>query len=173
MDKGLLRFLGIGFLAYLSWYVLYAYWLKDHTILDEVLIHSMVWVSEGLLRLMGFALYEIASDGWRWQLGIANSAGLLEIGAGCDGLVLFALFAVFILAFPGPWRRKLWFIPLGILAIHVANLIRVVSLVILNFYSPESLAFNHDYTWTVLIYGFIFWLWYLWAEKYSLERSSS
>ena len=37
----------------------------------------------------------------------------------------------------------------------------------LNYYRPEALAFNHDYTWTVLIYGFIFWLWYLWTESLS------
>ena len=135
--------------------------------LDEYLIHSMVLVAEWCLRGLGFDLYEVVSQGLRWQLGIANSPGLLEIGAACDGLVLFVLFAVFIMAFPGPVRRKLWFIPLGVLAIHVANLIRVVSLVILNFYSPESLAFNHDYTWTVLIYGFIFWLWYIWTERLS------
>ena len=166
-DKGLIRFLGGGLSAYLVWYVLYAYWLKDSTMLDEYLIHSMVLVAEWCLRGLGFDLYEVVSQGLRWQLGIANSPGLLEIGAACDGLVLFVLFAVFIMAFPGPVRRKLWFIPLGVLAIHVANLIRVVSLVILNFYSPESLAFNHDYTWTVLIYGFIFWLWYIWTERLS------
>jgi exosortase/archaeosortase family protein len=61
----------------------------------------------------------------------------------------------------------MWFIPLGILAIHIANLIRVISLVILNYYRPSALSFNHDYTWTVLVYGFIFWLWYLWTEKLS------
>lgn len=167
MDKGLIRFLGLGLSGYLVWYILYAYWLKSFTHLDEALIHSMVWVSETVLRALGFALYEISSDSWRWQVGIANSVGLLEIGEACDGLVLFVLFSVFILAFPGPWRRKVWFIPMGVFAIHIANLVRVISLVILNFYSPESLAFNHDYTWTVLIYGFIFWLWYLWVERFS------
>ena len=167
MDQGLVRFLGIGLVSYLLWYVLYAYFLKDQTLVDEYLIHSMVGVSEWALRAMGFALYEVASDELRWQVGIANSVGMLEIGAACDGLVLFVLFAVFILAFPGPWRRKLWFIPLGILGIHVANLVRVISLVIVNFYWPNALAFNHDYTWTVLIYGFIFWLWYLWTGRLS------
>ena len=170
MDKSLLRFLGGGLLGYLAWYILYQYWLKDQTLLDEYLIHSMVLVCESVLRGLGFALYEVNEVGLRWQLGIANSVGLLEIGAPCDGLVLFVLFAVFVLAFPGRMARKLWFIPLGILCIHVANLIRVVSLTMINFYRPSALAFNHDYTWTVLIYGFIFWLWYQWAEKLSHEK---
>jgi len=169
MDRSLIRFLGIGLGIYLLWYICYAYFLKDYTLLDEYLIHSMVGVSEWVLRGLGFALYEIGSNGLRWQLGIANSPGLLEIGEACDGLVLFVLFAAFILSFPGSVKRKLWFIPLGILSIHIANLMRVVTLVMLNFYRPEWLAFNHDYTWTVLIYGFIFWLWYVWTERLSRE----
>lgn len=167
MDKGLFRFLGVGFLGYLTWYVLYAYWLRDSTMLDEVLIHSMVLVSEWVLEGVGYELYRVVTSDWRWQLGIANSVGMLEIGDACDGLVLFALFAVFILAFPGPSRRKLWFIPLGVVIIHLVNLVRVISLVILNFHHPDALAFNHDYTWTVLVYGVIFWLWFLWTDKFS------
>ena len=168
-SRGLIRFLAIGLLSYLLWFIAYEYFLKDSSLIDEYLIHSMVLVSEWVLRGLGFALYEISSADFRWQLGIANSVSLLEIGASCDGLVLFALFAAFVIAFPGPWRKKLWFIPLGVLAIHVANLIRVISLAILNFYWPEALSFNHDYTWTVLIYGFIFWLWYLWTNRLSME----
>lgn len=167
LDRGLTKFLSLGLVSYLVWYIAYQYFLKDFTLLDEYLIHSMVVATEGALRAMGFALYEVTSPDLRWQVGIANSVGMLEIGAPCDGLVLFALFAAFVLAFPGPAKRKLWFIPVGIVAIHVANLIRVISLVILNYYRPSALSFNHDYTWTVLVYGFIFWLWYVWTEKLS------
>ncbi len=174
MQGSLLRFLGFGLVGYLLWYVAYQYFLKDSTLLDEWLIHSMVLSVESVLRWMGFALYEVSTADFRWQLGIANSVGMLEIGAPCDGLVLFALFAVFVLAFPGPWRRKAWFIPAGIVAIHLANLLRVLSLVIINFYRPEALTFNHDYTWTVLIYGFIFWLWSLWTERFSrIDQSTA
>ncbi len=173
MNRDLTRFLGFGFVGYLAWYVLYQYFLKDQTQLDEYLIHSLVVSSEAVLRLLGFALYEVTSPDLRWQIGIADSVGLLQVGAPCDGLVLFALFAVFIAAFPGPKRRKLWFIPLGILLIHLANLLRVVSLVIIQYNRPQSLKFNHDYTWTVLIYGFIFWLWYMWAVRLSQASSHS
>ena len=146
---------------------MYQYFIKDETLVDEYLIHSMVVSSETVLRFFGYGLYEVTSQELRWQIGIADSVGLLQVGAPCDGLVLFALFAVFIAAFPGPKRRKLWFIPLGVLLIHLANLIRVVSLVIIQYNRPQSLKFNHDYTWTILIYGFIFWLWYLWAVRFS------
>lgn len=167
MDRNLTKFLGLGFSGYLIWYVLYEYFLKEQTYLDEYLIHSMVISAEWALRTLGYQLYEMNTSGLRWQIGIADSVGLLQVGAPCDGLVLFVLFTVFILAFPGPWQRKLWFIPSGIVLIHLANLLRVVSLVVIQFNRPQSLKFNHDYTWTVLIYAFIFWLWYLWSVHFS------
>ena len=43
-------------MSYLVWYIAYQYFLKDFTLLDEYLIHSMVLVSEWALRAMGFAL---------------------------------------------------------------------------------------------------------------------
>ncbi len=167
MERDLAKFLGLGFVGYLAWYVAYQYFLKEQTLLDEYLIHSMVVSSEWVLRNLGYALYEMQTTELRWQIGIADSVGMLHIGAPCDGLVLFVLFAVFVLAFPGPGRRKLWFIPLGVILIHLANLVRVVSLVMIQFNSPQNLQFNHDYTWTVLIYAFIFWLWYVWANRVS------
>ncbi len=83
-----------GLLGYLLWYVLYQYFLKDYTLIDEWLIHSMVLSVESVLRAMGFVLYEVASHDFRWQVGIDQSVGLLEVGAPCDGLVLFVLFGI-------------------------------------------------------------------------------
>jgi exosortase/archaeosortase family protein len=87
----------------------------------------------------------------------------VEIGAPCDGLSLFALFAVFIAFFPGPVRNKLWFVPLGIIFLHGVNISRVISLAVIQSKYPEWLAFNHDYTFTVLVYGVVFGLWVVWA----------
>lgn len=170
MDRSLLKFFGAGLISYILWYSVYEYWLKTNTQLDDYLIHSVVLTCEWFLRALGYALYEVNGSGFRWQIGIANSEVLLQVGAPCDGLILFALFTIFVLAFPGKLKKKAWFIPCGILAIHLANLIRIVSLTMINFYSPRFLAFNHDFTWTVLIYGFIFWLWYIWAEKLSYAK---
>ena len=98
----------------------------------------------------------------RDRVGVAGHAGV-QIGAPCDGVALFALFAIFILAFPGPILRKAWFIPAGIALLHLANVVRVIVLARIQATSPEWLEFNHDYTFTVLIYGLVFALWYFWT----------
>ena len=54
------------------------------------------------------------------------------IGEPCNGIKIFGLFTLFILAFPGSWKKKLWFIPLGIFIVHTANAMRIGALTIIS-----------------------------------------
>jgi exosortase family protein XrtF len=98
--------------------------------------------------------------------GIDGSHGVW-VGDPCNGLTLFALFTGFVLAFPGPVVRKLWFIPVGIITIHILNVLRVTCLAIIQYYTPQYLEFNHTYTFTILVYSYVFVLWYVWAARLS------
>jgi len=89
------------------------------------------------------------------------------IGEPCNGIKVFGLFSIFIIAFPGSWKKKAWFIPLGILIIHTANAIRIAVLTIISAENPDALNFNHNITFQVIVYGLIFLLWYWWVQKLS------
>ena len=39
--------------------------------------------------------------------------------------------------------------------------------------APEWLKFNHDYTFTVLVYAVVFGLWYGWVRWFVLAKSPS
>ena len=157
------RFFGLAFLAYVVWSVAYEQVLKPQTMLDEVVIEHMVASTEVAFHAMGWPVGTYPQPvTHRDRVGMAGHAGV-QIGAPCDGVALFALFAIFILAFPGPFLRKLWFIPSGIALLHLANIGRVVVLARMQATAPEWLEFNHDYTFTVLVYGLVFALWYLWT----------
>jgi exosortase family protein XrtF len=99
-------------------------------------------------------------------LGIDGTHGLW-IGDPCNGITLFALFTGFVIAYPGPVKRKIWFIPLGLFAIHIVNILRIVALAFITLYAPSYLEFNHTYTFTIIVYSFVFFLWMLWANKFS------
>jgi exosortase family protein XrtF len=122
-----------------------------------------------LLALLG---YEVIPQGLYGEgirtAGIDGSHGVW-VGDSCNGLTLFALFAGFVFAFPGPVIKKLWFIPAGLVAIHLLNVLRVTALALIQYYAPQYLEFNHTYTFTIIVYGFVFALWYLWATKLSLR----
>lgn len=89
------------------------------------------------------------------------------IGEPCNGIKVFGLFTIFIVAFPGPWKKKLWFIPLGILIVQTANAIRIALLTIISAENPTALDFNHNITFQVIVYGLIFFLWWWWVQKLS------
>jgi len=152
---------------YLLWLFLYDRWLHPQGNADLFVIDQIVWLAGSLLELMGFELSGANPllGGLR-TIGIGGSDGVW-IGDLCNGLTLFGLFTGFVLAFPGPWKTKLWYIPLGILLIHLANVVRVMALVVVERFYPESLDFNHTYTFTILVYSLVFLLWYTWAKKFS------
>lgn len=161
----LVRFVVVGLLGYVAWYSTYTYFLRPSTLLDEYVIHSLILSSEWLMDLTGWQVLPPETTGLRRNIGIAGAGGV-HVGDPCDGVVLFALFAVFLIAFPGPWRHKLWFIPSGILVLHGVNIFRVCGLIVIQWWDPAALQFNHDYTFTILIYSVVFALWFFWAKRF-------
>ena len=94
------------------------------------------------------------------------------IGERCNGVKLFGVFSIFIIAFPGNIKTKIWFIPLGILIIHLANVIRIAILTIISSYNPSILDFNHNVTFQVIVYAIILILWFIWLKKYALINNN-
>lgn len=163
----LARFLLTALLLFVGWFLVYNLVIHPWGKLDALVIDNLSDLGNGVLALLGYdVLPEYALDhGYRTVI-IDGSHGIW-IGDPCNGLELFALFTGFIVAFPGPWRKKLLYIPIGLVAIHLINLVRVVALAILALKSPETFDFNHTYTFTMFVYGFVFLLWYLWAVRFS------
>lgn len=164
----IIKFLFPGLTLYLFWLALYEWWIHPHGFLDRFVIENTIVLSTEMLAWMD---YEIFRSGER-TIGIAGTPGLF-IGDSCNGLSLFVLFSVFIIAFPGNWKRKLVFIPAGIIVIHLLNVLRVVLLAIVLTYSYKWTEFNHTYTFTILIYAVIFGMWLLWVNKVSGFKSSN
>lgn len=93
------------------------------------------------------------------------------IGEPCNGIKVFGLFAIFILSFEGDLIKKLIFVPLGILIIHILNITRIALLTYISAVNPYILDFNHNITFQLLIYGSMLALWYLWIIKFSKVKS--
>lgn len=163
-DTLLVRFILKAIAAYLLWYFIYDYILLRNGFMDKFLIQHLVKSTAIVLEVFGYSAFIYAD-----AVGIDGTHGVL-IGAPCNGMELFALFAGFIIIFPGKIKDKLLFIPLGLLAIHVLNIFRLVALALVVLYKPDSLEFNHKYTFTVLVYAFIFILWMIWVNRFALKH---
>lgn len=162
------KFIFLACFYYLLWYFFYNFIIHPWEVLDRIVINNSSYFTIKILNLLGFNAFTYNTDAIR-TVGIDGTTGLW-IGDPCNGLTLFALFTSFILAFPGYWLKKLIFIPAGIILIHFANIIRITLLCIILYFNPKYLDFNHTYTFTFLVYLFIFFLWYIWIKFFSNKK---
>ena len=147
----------------LGWFVLYDIWLNA---VDTWLSLRTVETSTALLRSAGYAVH--TQNG---QLMLDGEV-LVYMMPACNGMVLMALFAGFILAFPGPAVKKVFFISGGIILIYLLNVLRVAGLALNVLYNASSVDFNHKYTFTVIVYAAIFGMWMLWVKRYAPTSAS-
>lgn len=159
--KFLLRFAGL----YLLWFLLYDLWLHPKGDLDSGVVFYTIWMAEDLLELLG---YSVVTYGSR-ILAVEGTSGL-SVGDACNAVTLIALFAGFMIAYPGKIKRKLYFIALGSISIYVLNVLRIVALAVMETISRSVTEFNHSYTFTFLMYGYIFFLWYWFIRKEEKEN---
>ena len=161
-NEPIVKFLTFGFFLYLGWLAVYEWWIHPMEWVDKIVINNTLVISQKFLGWMG---YEASLGGDR-MIQVKGTPGLF-LGDSCNGISLFALFSIFVIAFPGKIIYKIFFIPIGIGVIHLLNVLRIVALSVIETYSYEWTEFNHTYTFTILIYAVIFGMWLLWINKFS------
>ena len=156
------KFLIYIFLFYLFWYLVYNLWIHPAETVDLFVIDITISIVKWILILFHYTVF----TGYDRVIGIDGTGGLW-VGDNCNAIALFALFSGFIIAYKGNWKVKIIYISIGILCIEVLNALRLVALAIMLTYSRALTEFNHSYTFTIIIYAFIFVLWIWWVNKYS------
>ena len=88
--------------------------------------------SGGLMQLLDGKVVVQGSDIRNSQTGYAVS-----IKSGCNGVEAAMILAAAILAYPAPWLKKLLGMVIGVLAIQVLNVLRIISLYYLGALSQK------------------------------------
>ena len=155
---------------YIIWFISYDFFIAPSGKVDACLNERVAKEAGGMLTLIGLEGGTLPGD----RQTIVTICGDTMVGVGnpCNGLELFALFAGFILCFPGAWKHKAWFIPAGCVAIHIINSMRAASLAVIQYKAPEYLDFNHHYTFTIVVYSLIFFLWVIWTNIFSKKKDT-
>ncbi len=126
----IIKFLGIGTGILLVWALSYEIWISPAGTVDQMLTEFTAYISVGILKAGG---QDIVYSPWdKGMVIFIEGDRMLRIGHNCNGLILWVIFIAFLLGFPGKWKDKLWFIPLGILVIFAANAGRVISLILIR-----------------------------------------
>ncbi|HLJ45967.1 MAG TPA: exosortase H [Bryobacteraceae bacterium] len=105
-------------------------------------------------------------------LASPQAGAQLKIINGCDGLHVSILLWAAILVYPSTWYGKLQGLGWGSMAIHILNVLRVVSLYYLLQYNRVLFDFAHLYVWEALITVDALVAFALWAHLTSKVRTA-
>ncbi len=100
------------------------------------------------------------------------SAWGVQVVAGCNGMeaVIILLAAVF--AFPSTFFQKVVGFVAGFLAIHLLNVVRIISLFYIGKHSTTWFEWFHLYVWQALIIIDALVVWLLWLRWINRQRKA-
>lgn len=132
---------------------------------SAILFDQSVWVLQHIfsidLTTEGQTIFVTSNNGTACYVGVEP---------GCTSLKQWMHWIVLMLLFPGPWKHKLWYIPLGVLIIHFINLIRVTTLALTLIPWPQHFDFIHNYIIKTFFYFMIFVMWVVWVEYFAHRK---
>jgi len=172
-NKRLFLFLIYAVLLYLGWLFFYKVFKNVRIVFDLYEI-GINYFSNALLYASHYFMLIFGEES---IISIPNQTiksidgGLVHIARGCLGRNLMSLFAGFIIAYPGNWRDKLWYIPLGFSIIFFLNILRVFGILMVLKYDPQSFhKYDHHQLFNYAVYLMTFVMWVIWVTKYSKRR---
>ncbi|HVR98662.1 MAG TPA: exosortase H [Thermoanaerobaculia bacterium] len=133
-------------------------WVNDHVI--EPFTGLVAKTSGAVLNLLGqdVRMHGTILRGPRFAVNIRN---------GCNGVEAMLIFLSAVLAFPARWSSRLIGLVLGIVAIQLVNLIRVVALFLTGAYFPRFFDASHTVVWQTVVILFSVLLWIVWARRFA------
>ena len=176
VDVGLFIILILSFhFLYLGWQAL-EYWPVKGAI-DKLSLWSVnrvyresCWVLQNLLRI------DITTESNLRLIAALSKEGTfvnVVIAPLCASLKQWLHWLFLMLIFPGPWKHKAWYIPIGLVIIELTNVVRICGILLMQMQWPGPNTFHiaHDYVFKVFFYLVIFLMWVLWLEKFKNKSS--
>jgi exosortase H (IPTLxxWG-CTERM-specific) len=77
------------------------------------------------------------------------------------------------LAFPAPWKHRLIGILVGLFAVQVLNIVRVISLFYLGQWNMNAFEWAHLYLWQALIMFDVLIVWLIWIRTLPISPPSA
>lgn len=124
----------------------------------------------GVARVSGWALNLIGQEIAMKGTVIRNETFAVNIRNGCNGVETMLIFCAAVLAFPASWRSKLGGLALGLVAIQLVNIARVVALFLTGVYFPKLFDTSHTVIWQTVVILFGVLLWIFWADRFAGPR---
>jgi exosortase family protein XrtF len=165
-------FLGKFLTIYLAGNLVYGFFVVSYNPSPDPITNWVTSQTATCLSVLGWPAEHVERTNRPTAAIYYQDKSIVTVYEGCNGVNVMIIFVAFLVAF-GPWRKELlWFIPLGILIIHISNLLRIGLLFFVTLYWPNYLYLSHKYLFTAFIYGFVLLLWMLWVKRFSTHNKT-
>jgi exosortase/archaeosortase family protein len=154
----------LGFFFLLSWEPIVRY-----VDLGSALAHLAAWMSYGILRLTGVVLgFDVSLNGVRLSTPVLGQEDFeVDVTAACSGAVPTSIYLAAVFAFPASASAKALGAILGVVAIHLINLVRVSALFLVGLYFRQIFHETHVYVAQALVVAAAVALWLYWVGRFA------
>jgi exosortase/archaeosortase family protein len=149
------RFIGVFVGIVLAFYIFSQLGVFTKVVAPASMRFSAV-TSEPVIRL-------VDGDVVRRDTVLSSSRGQVDVHFGCDALEPIVYFAAAVIAFPAAWGRRFIALALGIPALFVLNIARIVSLYFVSTRHPDWFDAAHRDIWQPLFIAATLGLWFAWV----------
>ena len=120
--------------------------------------NAVYWV----IQLVRDTIHQLPNNILRFDSGSS-----VRIVWSCTALKQSFIWLIIMLVARGKWLRKLWFIPLGFVAIYLFNILRIALIAIIIEHHPELFGLMHSYVFKYMFYLMLFCMWLWWTNNLS------
>jgi exosortase H (IPTLxxWG-CTERM-specific) len=153
--KPVLRFAGLFLLSCIIFYAISG--MEWFDVIRSPLLKFFATASAGVLFIFNS---DVSAQGET----LSSPKFAVEIREGCDAIAPTILYCLSVLFYPVSWSRRWKGIGIGILALMILNIIRIVSLYLTGVYAPSWFEFMHVDFWQVAFILSTVLLWIYWMR---------
>lgn len=113
-------------------------------------------VTSAALNVLGHSTVAVGTSVLSDRFGIS-------VVTACTGVFVIGIYLIAVFVFPTAWRAKLAGAAVGVAALSLVNVIRLVSLYYVGLHWPGALDIIHQLVWQSLVIVLAVSLWLLWA----------
>ncbi len=165
---------GLFFVLIFSFHFLYLFWNEglDFWPIKGAVDKLFIWASALLFDQSTWTLEHIfGMDFFTYgqTIGFLNhedTYSYVTVAPECTSLKQWMHWLFLMLIFPGPWKHKAWYIPLGLVIVEFTNVVRVVGIALFLRPFPHDFALAHDVIFKIMFYVVIFLMWMIWVERF-------
>ncbi|MCX2745215.1 exosortase family protein XrtF [Mangrovivirga sp. M17] len=173
--KPVILFLGKFLILYFVLNIIYGYYVESFKNKPDPMTEYVSRQTAKVISLFNDTGKEIktsSSDKGQYVYINKGDHSVLSVYEGCNGLNVFIVFVSFVLSFRPPQKEWIWFIPMGLIVIHIFNLGRIGLLFFITQHYPDQMYFMHKFGFTAIIYLSVFGLWWWWVTGKKFQLST-